>query len=437
MVNILYYDFLSQFKRMFYKDLLTIENLVGHQIKIDKMSFPGGNIDDAANFWGYVLEKNGVKYLLSSTDIAGKEVNLGKLLPIFATNLLKVASKGTVYHWIKKPISAKIRPVKTKTFKEVVDILSSLKHTNMEHQKLMWFMGITQLYDRANFRISTPAGFGKDSTVDILGSLIGKANTIENPTLAKLEYMCSNKWLAINEVIDIKKGDWRTMEQFLLSAGAQKSEITKHSRATTNGVKEILDLSSLSLSLMYNDIDHYPNADLYFDTVTKKAVLDRFPPLRLNGEFTEDFNSVKDYDVEAFAKEKYEIYKDLIGNFVYYQKNILDTMHRYKIKGLRTLPKRWKLNIGRLLKIIDMYCESQEEFDKWVNIINTSMIDYEDMLRYPSSIEIAHKKLSGEDFQLLHKKLKEIKTFTTKLEVIKGYLKPEQVIRDVPLDRIW
>ena len=76
MVSILYYDLISIFKREFYKDLLTLEHISGPQIKIDKMSFPGGEVDDNANFWGYTLEKDGKKYKLPGGKLVWeKEIN--------------------------------------------------------------------------------------------------------------------------------------------------------------------------------------------------------------------------------------------------------------------------------------------------------------------------------------------------------------------------
>jgi hypothetical protein len=418
MVNLLYYDFIAEFKRNYYKDLLSIEHLVGSQVKIDKMSYPDGSIDDCANFWGYVLEKNGTKYLLSGQDKEGRDVKIGDLFPIYPKDLLKVASKGNVYYWIKRPVCARIKPEKSMSYKDMVDTFASLKHSNQTHTKLMWFITLTQMYDRANFRISTPAGFGKDSAVEIMNNLIGKANTIENPTLAKLEFMSVNKLLAVNEVVDIKKSDWRTMEQFLLSTGAHKPAVTKHSRAIASGVGEVLDVSNLSLSLMYNDIDHYPSEELYFDYVTKEAVMDRFPALRLHGEFTENFNDVKDYTVEKFVKEHYQEYITLIRNYEYYRIHHMKYYHNYTIENLLSLPKRWRTNIGRLLKFIDIYCDTNEEFQTWVQEVNKSIVDYKEMLKYPQKLKDAHKFLGPEDFTNLHKKLVNILSFKDKNIVI-------------------
>jgi len=385
MTHLLHYDLLAEFKRQFFKDLLTVEHVKGTQIKIDKISFPDGGIDEQANFWGYEFNKNGVKYLLSSKtkaeDGTAKELVLSEILPIFARAPQKVAYRGVVYYQIKKPVSAKIRPVKHYDFRKLLDLLSSIPHSNPTHQKLAWFIEIAQNIDRANVRISSPPGFGKDSTVAIMGDLVGNCATVENPTIAKLEYMHSYKHLALNEVVGIKNQAWRDIELYLLSVGAFKSTITKRSRATET-TKEEMNVSKLCLSLFYNDIDTYTN-EPYFDDIAKGAVCDRFVPLRLYGGFTEQFKSISSSDITKTVETNMEYYKQIVGTLAYYASSYMTEYHGYNQMGLMKVPQRWLFSLSTVLRIIDVYCESQEEFDKWIAVINQSIEDYMEMLRYP------------------------------------------------------
>jgi len=426
---ILHYDVLNEFKRQFYKDVLGFEHLQEGEIKIDKVSFPDGGSDEEFNFWGYQFEKNGIKYLMPSKTIDGIDIKLNELLPILPKDTQKIAYRGNVYYLINKPISVRFRPEKSMSFKEMINILNDLKHSNPEHRKLLLFMGIASLFDRTNFRLATPASFGKDSVVDILGNLFGSCFTIENPTIAKLEYMTYAKWLAVNEIVDIAKPEWRNIEQFLLSAGAHKPEITKHSRAMANGTKEILDITKFSLALMYNDIDHYPESDKYVDYVTKKAVLDRFPAFRLQGVLQEDFNQVKNIDVKKFVVENFDTFRKLIYTFTYYKENLMKELRRYNADKLRQdIPHRWLINIGRVLKVIDLYCDTQEEFDKWIQIINNSINDYTEMLRYPDLISNCSKKLGSNDYNTLRKELRLKDSFVDKNLLMNNLLKGQKGI---------
>lgn len=413
-MTLLYYDCLAEFKRQFYKDLLTTEHLKTGQIKFDTLHFPDGDIDDNVNFWGYILEKDNIKYLLSSITTDKAELPPKEILPLRPIETTKVAHKGIVYHWIKKFSTAKYKEEKQTSFKQLIDNLSSFEHTNPTHQKLLWFMTLTQIMDRANFRVSTPPGFGKDSTVDILGNLIGGTGTIENPTIAKLEERASVlKLLAINEVVDVARSDWRLIEQFLLQTGAFKPEVTKRSRKY-GALGEIINISNFSISLLYNDINCYPKGTKYFDEVTKDAVKDRFPALRLYGKYTEDFNKIKFLDVKKYVTENFEKYKKFIYTLMYYKVNVNKELHKWDSKLLINTPERWKTNLGRLLKIVDLYCDSQEEFNKWINVINVALKDYEQMLLYPELLEKTSKKLSNKEYTKLFGELNKIDSFIDK-----------------------
>ena len=388
---LLHYESVSAFKKKFFNNLLTTEHLQGGEVMIDKLVLPTGDKEEEVNFWGYILEKDNNRYLLPSRDKEKNFLDVKDLLPCIAEDLEKVAYQGKSYQIINKPIRARFRPVKTMSFKELVDVISDLEHTNPEHRKLMVLMGFTQMMDRANFRISTPPAFGKDSIVDTMGSLFGNASTIENPTIAKLEFMTTFKWLAINEVIDISKSEWRNIEQFLLATGAHKPEISKRSRSYKN-LSEILNISQFSLTLMYNDITDYKTTEDYIDFVTKRAVLDRFPPFRFHGVFQEDFNKIKEVNVTKFVEENFDYYKSMIYAFTYYKENFLGELHGYNIIGLNKLPQRWNYNVGKLLRVIDLYCDSQEEFNKFIILINGCIADYKSMLMYPNLIEQVHNK---------------------------------------------
>ena len=87
---ILHYDLLKAFNREYYRDLLTNEHVVGGQINIKKLVYANGSEEE--DFWGYILEKEGTKYLLPSevilNDGTKKELNLRETLPIRVKKLV-------------------------------------------------------------------------------------------------------------------------------------------------------------------------------------------------------------------------------------------------------------------------------------------------------------------------------------------------------------
>lgn len=449
MTNLLHYDFIAEFKKQYYKDLLLVEHLQGAQIKIDKLSFPDGSSTDKANFWGYVIIKDGKKYLLSAKDETGKEIDISKAFPIRVKTTQKVAYNSDVYLWIRSWNTAVLKAEQHMEFKDLVKGLACLQHSNETHKILMWILGITAMYSRINFRICSPPGFGKDSVVDTLGNLIGGSNTIEAPTLAKLEWETQKKWLVMNEAVGISTEKLREVEQFLLATGAHKSEVTKHSRALGNGMKEYLDISNFSLSIAYNDIDNYPNVEKYFDSITKKAVQDRFPAFRFYGTLQHDFNKTLEENPSVFVKQNLDQYKKLIQSYEYYKRGYADYKFRWVQPKYPTMPSRWVTNIGRILKTLDMYCSTQEEFNSMCKELFSCINDYQRMLEFPGLYRDAVYKIAGLDpkskepmpelvgvpeLSTLIQEVNKKQTFVEKNMVIINFINGQQTKHDSDLD---
>jgi len=232
---------------------------------------------------------------------------------------------------------------------------------------------------RRDNKIFITKNCGKDSIIDECNALFRESGTIEGPTIAKLEERANVlKWLGVNEVVGTaSKSEWDKIEQFLLAAGGHKNELTKHSRAYGN-VGELIDIKNFSISLFFNDIDHYPDPKrVYFDYTTKSAVLDRFPPMRFYGQFTEDFNALNGVDVKQFVSNNMDFYKDLLYSFHYYKVNYMKHTHGFsRHKLMKMSGNRDVTNINKLLNMVDLYSDTQEEFDSWIDVINTSMEDY-------------------------------------------------------------
>jgi hypothetical protein len=428
--HLLYNNSIFSFKKQYYGHLLRIDHLTQHsQIHIPKFRMPG--IEDAVlrDFWGYLFIKDGENYLIESSDDKGEELNIKSLLPIEGRDLEKVAdTKGNVYYLVRKPVPKVIRGEPKYSVREFIDNMTMLEHTNPPHQKLLMMMAMSQLWDRSNYRVSSTPGFGKDSVVDLSNNMFGGCSTIETPTAAKLEERANVlKWLAVNEAVEISKEAWDIIQQFLLTTGAHKTEVVKRSRAFGT-IGEVIDISTFSVSLFYNDIDCYPNTDKYFDFVTKSAVRDRFPAFRFWGILKEDFDSMKHINVDSFVKDNLQWYIDMVKSFTYYKENYNSYLHNYDQSKFMKHKGRDKTNMSKLLKVIDCYSENQKEFDKWADVVNESMMDYVEMLKYPKVIKNVQEKTTPEDFEEIQKQVKNINLFKDKILFLKSKLNGNKVI---------
>lgn len=387
---ILHYKAVEYFRKEYFKNLLTEEHLVDSEKFIKKYTDINGE-EYEMNEFVYVMQKEGKKYLIPTSA--------KKNLPVGYSKTEKIAIRDEAYYRVLDPYPAKFVPERKLSMRELINVLSSFKHSQPLQYKIDVMTVITQIINKAFFRKSSTQSFGKDSTVGIIGGLSLKALTIENPTIAKLELLSNTKLLAINELNDLSKADWKMIEQFLLAVGAFKETYTKRSRATA-GVGEILDISNLSVGVMYNDIDCYEDSDKYFDMRATKQCKDRLPALRYYGSLEEDFNVIDSLNIESFVKQHWDDYTNIIKTIAYYSipSNVIKELKQFKTELLSD-SNRWNNSLNKLLRIVDLYSNNQEEFDQIVSGIKLCMQEYQAMTRYPTLVQklATHYKLTKDD----------------------------------------
>lgn len=448
--HLIHYDALHQFTEEYLSGLLTKANIVEYERHFREM-YEKGKMDKVlVDEICAVLTKNNKTYIMPSSWI-------DKLpLKITGTPLAYSTDGKQVVHFLTSRCvtSARFKSEKKISFHELVERLSCFEHSSPRHSRLAVMLFLSQVMSRVNFRLSTEPGFGKDSIQDTVGALFDTAMTVEQPTLAKLEMMTYCKSLAVNEAIGIPKAEWELIETYLLSVGAFKNKVTKHSRAFKD-TGEVLDTTHFSVSLLYNDINTYPSGTKYFDEKAKASVKDRFPAIRLAGRLTEDFNLLSRQLRKDPVTDNIDWYLDIIHTFHYYRDNLEGELSNYIPPSfLAALPPRWQTNLGRVLKIIDLYSDSQKEFDEWAALLFSCLEDYKAMLKYDKHLLSVARKLgiAKDDFdkeptlshlvattELRAKKDRQYLRATEYLEGVRSaltFLEKNRLLRDFDLETI-
>lgn len=386
-VTKLHYKLLVEYKNQLYANVLTTDDIVGDKKHINKVVLPGGREFNNYDLWGFVLKKDKTKYLLNSMDSNRNPIDINNLLPIYPEGLQLISYKGDAYNVITEPVPARIRPENILTFKEIVDRLSSIETTNHTHRKLMVIIVLLQRVTRMYARFCSVPGSLKDSTVDVVNFLVGKCDSVADPSRAKLEFMASLRLLVINEVSSIKADEWAKIQNFLLNAGAGKPRIQKSTRKT-DGVEEELNIEKLSIGLYYNDITEYHNQDNYFDNKADGNVIDRFVSFRFNPVATEDFSLIRNVIPADFVKENMQYYRDMTQSILYIEENYDSLItNNYSKPDISKYSQRWRDNLNIIFDGIELYSKSQEEFDSLTSELFKCMEDYNAMLNYPIAYE--------------------------------------------------
>jgi hypothetical protein len=421
----LYYEFISEFKNQYFKDILSWEHLVPDEVYFNKVTLADGGVDENADLWGFVFTYNNQKYFIEN-----KGLNLVEELPFRPSKTEKIAYRKDVYHLVKKKTPVRFKSEKHHSFKELIKELSYFKHSNKAHQELYWLITLTSYFDKTFFRISSNPGFGKDSSMEIMNGLIGGVSNITKPTYAKLEFLCQSNLLCINEVVDVNQAQWELIEQFLLNSADGKVSITKSSRRTES-TGETIDISKLSIILVYNDINNYKH-DNYFDMVSRDAVQDRFTPLRLNGRVQEDFKESKNYNIKEYVDDNTEWYSNLIRSLTYYSdyNNVLKEMKGYDNSWIENYSERWQGNLKSLSNRLDLMCDTQKEYDDMVAVIKDAIVDYKHMLNYPTLLKLAKEKLKKIDHSRLIKKVDGISSFVNKNKALDEVITTKELLVD-------
>jgi hypothetical protein len=152
------------------------------------------------------------------------------------------------------------------------------------------------------------------------------------------------------------------MEHFLLTTGDLSNVYEKRTRSTAS-TKETYDIGNLSLLIVFNNRECYPEGVRYFDDVFQRATTSRFLPLKLEGAITQQVN--KPLNPEKVAEENAEYYKSYIRSVMYYRTHWQDEVAACKNIGYGGakygLSDRWSANFTTIAHFIRLYAKSSEE----------------------------------------------------------------------------
>jgi len=337
---------IGKYNEILYKDIFTEDNITSKKKCV--------NIE-SQKLYGFYMEKGLETYYMVD--------EFKKSLPFKVTKWREVDYKGDVIKLIIEVTSINIPAEKKMSFRKLVDMLPAFSHSKPMHFLLFKIICLASFVDRLNARVSTDAGFGKDSVVNIIGQLVDSTVNIYGATFAKLEYCLLNKLMVLNEMGNLKSEEKFNMQEFLLAVGAYFNVYTKRTRKTKT-TQEQYDISKLSLLIFYNLPSYYINkAQEYFDQIFTKAVTNRFIPFVFEGQLTTNFGKV--IDVEKIVKDNEPMYKDIIATINYYRANNVNTI-KYKVDSslsFSTSLKRYERSFNTILKYIGEYSKDQEEFD--------------------------------------------------------------------------
>jgi hypothetical protein len=189
--------------------------------------------------------------------------------------------------------------------------------------------------------------------------------------------------LVFDDIQNVPSDPKKAMEQMNMQI-AGGSPLYLNGAMKSHNTKNKYDVSRQSITYLYNDVNNYKEPEKkYFDFMFENngAIDTRYLKLLLKGKMVQKFK--KDFDIKQMAEK----------NRSYYIKFAKELLYLKSVKTQNKYVRRWKHNStltvkgNRRINIyeeitwgIDMYSKTQEIYDRLVNVLDTAIKDYKEMI---------------------------------------------------------
>ena len=270
-----------------------------------------------------------------------------------------------------------------KTFREFVDSFIAFVHTHTSQWTLLKVLAITSQISKIFVCIASNPEFGKSSIFDILHGITDKCPVFKPRSVpGVLNKINSVGNIVFDDTLEAKKEVREIMEEFSLQIAGGKA-VYLNGAMKSGKTKNRYNCQNQSITYCYNTIDCYENpAKNYFESFfeNKKAIDTRFLKLKLNGKLTEDFS--KDFDLKKCAETNKMLYVNIAKYLLWLQEEKMSNnlKHNYTVNTLLSLKGRHKNIYTQIADMLGLYCNNQQEFDKYIGVLDQSIIDYREMI---------------------------------------------------------
>ena len=360
---------LNQYRHTMYESLLHPHNVVSENLK--EVVFE--NRDPCR---GYFVKKDKVKYWIDDATYDSLPVRLGD------HNEELIYKEDVVIHPMN-PKKFKIVPTHSFKIREFVDMFVPFQHNNPEHWFLMKVVALMGFIGRTYICVSSESQFGKSSVFDVIHSLTDKSPVFRPRSVpGVLQQITGNGNMVFDEAHRCRKDVIDIMEEFSLKlADGSPNYINGAMRASST--RENYDCRLQSITYLYNNTDHYKNPEKnYFECMfgNNTAIDTRFLKLKLDGILTEKFD--RGFDIPGIAENNKHFYISIAKELLYLQELRLKNGYkrRHQTNTILGMEGRRRQVYNELTWLLDMYSNTQAEYDDWIRILDECIIAYKEMV---------------------------------------------------------
>lgn len=379
----------QQFNRQIYRTTLTTEHIINsgkekfvdavHEIEQNgagSYKIKEGRIIDRKCIF---LEKDGTLYIMPSEFEEHLPLNVKESFECY----LKPSDK-TVYTFITKPSSVKIGPVKTLSFKELIQVFNPMSHTDPQTWTFLKLQAIASKAKGTKMRLCSSPACGKNSNDVILNMITNDNVRVSQPTIAKLETLFYyNQKVLPDELTSLTSTQVREIEPFFLTIADESPTFEKHSMARKRDLNQV-DIAQASCIFTYNDPKSLQKNAKFFDEIWQNidAFNSRYPAVYLTGEITSSPPKLSIAQAQEIMLLEFEKLKEIAKNIVYYIQNMNKEMHGYS-RDKVMFKGRHLTNMEAILDALDVISDTQQEFDAWIDWLTKRVLAYKKLTQPP------------------------------------------------------
>jgi len=286
---------------------------------------------------------------------------------------------------------------------EFIDNFCPYTHTNPDVYTLMKMITIASDVGKTCLGISSESEFGKSSVFITMDAITQKSPVFKPRSVpGMLRQITSDGNMVFDETHDVDTTTKRCIEELSLNVGGD-DPIYINGAMRSKGLKQKYDISHQSITFLYNLYSYYKNPEKeFFDrTFSNNEAMDsRFLKLKMDGILTEKFD--KEFNMIDEAEKNKMFYMKIAKQLLYLKQLKLSNKYvrRYNHSSSLKLNGRKKSSYNEITWVMDLYSRTQEEYAKFIGVLDKSILDYSEMIGRTSIVVTStpQTQLAEEEF---------------------------------------
>ncbi len=359
-------------------------NIITDSVK--SFIFEDINQEDTEPLRGYIALKDydgkKVKYFIEDKFYDKLPIRLNDCEELY---FKESANRKSIILYCTNPTPFKIVPENCfSSTKAFVDEFADFEHTNPEGWTLAKICAIMGYVGKTFLGMCSSSEFGKSSIYEIIHGITQKSPVFQPRSIPGILIQITGDGNIVFDEVHQSSSEIKScMENFTLQVAGNKPVYINGAMRAKN-TKAKYDVSSQSITFLYNLQSYYKDEDDFFDNFfsNNSAIDARLLKIKLDGKLLEKFD--RNFNLKQVAEDNKQYYMRIAKHLLYLKKLKLTNGYkrRYECNCTLKLKGRRKQIYDEITWLIDMYSKDMEEYVNFIGLFEKAIKDYNDMIEF-------------------------------------------------------